>query len=89
VARRAAQRLRALGVVVTGRRGRGDAAAAGELTAREAEIAALVAQGRTNKEVGAALFLSDKTVEKHLSRAFAKLGVSSRTELAAVLRDPR
>jgi DNA-binding NarL/FixJ family response regulator len=55
----------------------------GLLTEREREISELVAQGQSNKEVAAALFLSEKTVEKHLSRAFGKLGVRSRGELAA------
>ena len=54
-----------------------------ELTSREQEIAALVAEGRSNKQVAAELFVSEKTVEHHLSRVYAKLGVRSRTELAA------
>jgi DNA-binding CsgD family transcriptional regulator len=58
-------------------------AAGGELTAREREVAELVARGHSNKEVAGALFLSEKTVEHHLSRIYAKLGVRSRTELAA------
>ena len=45
-------------------------------------LADLVAQGRSNKEVARALFLSEKTVEHHLSRIYAKLAVRSRTELA-------
>jgi DNA-binding CsgD family transcriptional regulator len=53
------------------------------LSGREREIAGLVAGGRTHKEIGAALHLSPKTVENHLSRIFAKLGVSSRAGLAA------
>jgi len=52
------------------------------LTAREREVADLVIQGRSNKEVARALFLSEKTVEHHLSRIYAKLGVRSRAELA-------
>ena len=43
----------------------------------------LVAEGRTNKEVAAALFISVRTVEANLTRIYAKLGVRSRTELAA------
>jgi len=41
-----------------------------------------VSEGRTNAEVGRAVFLSTRTVEFHLSRAYRKLGVASRTELA-------
>jgi DNA-binding CsgD family transcriptional regulator len=52
------------------------------LTATERRIAELVAEGRTNKEVAAALFLSPRTVESHLRQVFQKLGVRSRTELA-------
>jgi DNA-binding NarL/FixJ family response regulator len=44
-----------------------------------------VAEGRTNKQVAAALFLSDRTIEHNLSRIYAKLGVRSRTELAGTL----
>ena len=63
----------------------GRAATPGALTPAEERVAALVAEGKTNREVGAALFLSDRTVEGHLSRVFGKLGVRSRTELARVL----
>jgi DNA-binding CsgD family transcriptional regulator len=55
------------------------------LTPREREVATLVAQGRSNKEVAGALFLSEKTVEHHLSRIYVKLDVRSRTELAGAL----
>jgi DNA-binding CsgD family transcriptional regulator len=57
-----------------------------DLTASERRVAALVAEGRTNREVAAALFLSERTVESHLTHAYAKLGVRSRTELARVFR---
>jgi DNA-binding CsgD family transcriptional regulator len=56
-----------------------------ELTASERRVAELAARGQTNKEIGAALFLSPKTVEVHLTRAYRKLGVRSRTELGARL----
>jgi DNA-binding NarL/FixJ family response regulator len=62
---------------------RGGTTEANELTAREREIAELVANGRSNKQVAAALFLSEKTIEHHLSRIYAKVGVRSRAELAA------
>jgi DNA-binding CsgD family transcriptional regulator len=52
------------------------------LTAAELRVAALVAEGRTNKEVAAALYLGQRTVETHLSHVYAKLGVRSRAELA-------
>jgi DNA-binding CsgD family transcriptional regulator len=56
---------------------------AAELTPTELQVALLVAGGSTNKEAGAALFLSAKTVEAHLGRIYRKLGLRSRTELAA------
>ena len=60
------------------------------LTSQETRVALLVAQGRTNKEVAAALFLSPKTIERHLSSVFRKRGFKSRTELAsAYARLPR
>ena len=54
----------------------------GALTAREREIAQLVASGRTNREVAEQLVLSAKTIEAHLRNIYAKLGVRSRVELA-------
>ena len=56
------------------------------LTPAERRVAVLVAEGRTNREVAAALFLGERTVETHLSHVYAKLGIRSRTELARVLR---
>jgi DNA-binding CsgD family transcriptional regulator len=52
-----------------------------ELTPQELQIALLVAEGKTNKEVGATLFLSHKTVEFHLGRIYRKLSIGSRAEL--------
>ena len=60
----------------------GRRAAGSELTPSEARVAALVAQGRTNKEAAAELFLSVNTVETTLRHVYAKLGVRSRAELA-------
>jgi DNA-binding CsgD family transcriptional regulator len=60
----------------------GRPAASSELTVTERRVAELVAEGLANKQVAAALFVSPKTVEGHLSRIYAKLGVHSRTELA-------
>jgi DNA-binding CsgD family transcriptional regulator len=56
------------------------------LTPAEQRVAALVVEGRTNREVAAALFLGERTVETHLSHVYAKLGVRSRVELATRLR---
>jgi DNA-binding CsgD family transcriptional regulator/tetratricopeptide (TPR) repeat protein len=54
------------------------------LTRREAEVLALVAAGRTNQQIGQALFITPKTVGVHVSRILAKLGVAGRGEAAAV-----
>jgi predicted ATPase/DNA-binding CsgD family transcriptional regulator len=60
----------------------------GSLTKREREVADLVTARKTNKQIAADLFLSEKTVESHLRNVFFKLGVSSRVEVAeAVERD--
>jgi DNA-binding CsgD family transcriptional regulator len=56
----------------------------GALSARELEVLALIATGMTNREVAEQLVLSEKTVARHLSNVFDKLGVSTRTEAAAV-----
>ena len=58
------------------------------LTSREAEVLALVAQGRSNGEIGRTLYISTKTVSVHVSNILAKLGARSRTEAATIaLRD--
>jgi DNA-binding CsgD family transcriptional regulator len=62
--------------------------AAGELTPTERRVVELAAQGRANKEIAQALVVSVSTVEFHLSNAYAKLGVRSRTQLAARLAGP-
>jgi DNA-binding CsgD family transcriptional regulator/tetratricopeptide (TPR) repeat protein len=54
------------------------------LTRREAEVLALVAEGRTNRQIGQALFITPKTASVHVSRILAKLGVAGRGEAAAV-----
>lgn len=82
----ATQALRRLGVRAW-RRGRaagGDGLAA--LTAREREVARLVAGGDSNREIGEALLVSPKTVERHITNVLAKLGLRNRTELAALVR---
>jgi len=53
-----------------------------DLTDREKQVLRLVVQGKTNQEIGFALEISEKTVEKHLEGVFSKLGVSSRVEAA-------
>jgi DNA-binding NarL/FixJ family response regulator len=60
----------------------GRTASGHRLTPTEQRVAQLVGKGRSNKEVAAALFVTPRTVEKSLSRIYAKLGVRSRTELA-------
>ncbi len=54
------------------------------LTNRELEVLALVAAGETNHEIASRLFLSDRTVHRHVSNIFDKLGVRSRTAAAAM-----
>jgi DNA-binding CsgD family transcriptional regulator len=64
----------------------GRVASRGELTEAESRIAALVAEGRTNREVAAALFVTEHTVEGALTRVYRKLDIRSRTELAHRLK---
>jgi len=63
-------------------RPRGHGPPAGELSPRELQVALAVAEGATNREAAARLFLSEKTIERHLGSVYRKLGVRSRTELA-------
>jgi DNA-binding NarL/FixJ family response regulator len=80
----AARELRRLGRRVT-RTGRRSTGGEFQLSGREFEVATLVAEGKTNREIAAELFLSDRTVESHLTRILAKLGVSSRAAVGGVL----
>lgn len=75
------EQLRALGSTPTR-----SAEPAAELTPRESEILGLVAQGRSNGEIGTQLFISTKTVSVHVSNILAKLGAAGRTEAAAIAR---
>ena len=63
--------------------GRGPARAVGGLTAREVEVLRLVATGRTNRAIAAELVLSERTVDRHVSNIFTKLGVASRAAATA------
>jgi DNA-binding NarL/FixJ family response regulator len=58
------------------------------LTPREKQILGLVVMGYMNGEIGERLFVAESTVKSHLSSAFAKLGVSSRTEAVELILDP-
>jgi DNA-binding CsgD family transcriptional regulator len=78
-ARRAADELGATGATARARR----PLASEPLTSQETRVALLVARGRSNREVAAALFLSPKTIEHHLASVFRKRGFRSRAELAA------
>jgi DNA-binding CsgD family transcriptional regulator len=83
----AARELRGLGVrVARPESEHAPAGGTGALSAREREIAELVAAGRRNAEIAEALFLSVRTVEGHLQRIYRKLGIRSRTQLAALSR---
>jgi DNA-binding NarL/FixJ family response regulator len=85
-AERAAAELRASGETA---RKRGESTLA-QLTPQELQVARLVGQGMSNKEVAAQLFLSPRTIDAHLRNVFAKLEVTSRTQLARLpLGDPR
>ena len=59
------------------------------LSPREYEVLTLVADGRSNREIGAALFISDRTVARHLTNIYNKIGVTSRTQAARYANDHR
>jgi DNA-binding CsgD family transcriptional regulator len=78
---RALEALRRMGEA--GKRAAGRAAATGTatLTARELDVARLAARGQTAPEIAQTLFIGERTVESHLARIYAKLGVASKREL--------
>jgi DNA-binding NarL/FixJ family response regulator len=61
---------------------------AGPLATREADVARLVADGLTNKQIGARLFISERTVDSHVRSILNKLGFSSRAQIAAWVAGP-
>jgi len=79
-AERARAELRASGDVASA--GTAGADALGRLTPQELQIVRLAAEGRSNRDIAAQLFLSHRTVEYHLYKAYPKLGIGSRSELA-------
>ncbi len=85
-ARAAASGASALSPAIAQRLGTRRNSVGGALSAREIEVLGLVATGKSNREIGRALFLSEATVKSHLSHIFTKLGVSSRTRAVAAAR---
>jgi len=91
--RRALEMFRSLGTAPFAERAEAELRATGEtarkrnpstldeLTPQELQIAGLVSQGLTNREIAAQLFLSPRTIDYHLHKVFSKLGIASRTEL--------
>ena len=84
-AERARRELLATGETASKRAVRPVAAASQELTPQEAQVARLARDGLSNPEIGARLFISSHTVQYHLSKAFTKLGITSRGQLHRVL----
>lgn len=80
---RARRELRASGLTLRRRQ----PAAPERLTPQELQIARLVADGKSNRDVAATLFVTPKTVEFHLTRVYRKLGIHSRSELVLRMAD--
>ena len=85
-ARRLLERARATGVDAVDDSD-GDGLASLGLSDREAEVAVLVVEGRTHKEIGAQLYISPKTVEHHVAKIRQKVGAGSRAELLSIVRE--
>jgi DNA-binding NarL/FixJ family response regulator len=83
--RRARQELHAAG----GRPRRNALSGPGALTPAEHRVTRLAAQGLGNRAIAERLYVTERTVETHLTHAFQKLGIGSRTELAATLEPPQ
>src|SRR5262249_4911804 len=83
-AERARTELRASGAAARKR----DPSTVSQLTPQQLQIARFVAEGLSNKEVAAQLFLSPRTIDAHLRNVFSKLGVTSRTQLARIALGP-
>ena len=66
-----------------------DASESQRLSAREAEVMSLIADGQTNGQIAARLFLAEKTVKNHVRRIYSKLGVGSRPAAIAYWRAAR
>jgi DNA-binding CsgD family transcriptional regulator len=84
-AERARRELLATGETVRKRAAQPAAAASQQLTAQEAQVARLASDGLSNPEIGTRLFISAHTVQYHLSKVFAKLGITSRGQLHRAL----
>jgi DNA-binding CsgD family transcriptional regulator len=84
-AERARRELLATGETARKRTAQPAAPAGQELTAQEEQVARLARDGLSNPEIGAQLFISSHTVQYHLSKVFAKLGITSRGQLHRVL----
>ena len=86
-AERARRELQVTGETARKRPASAAAAASQELTPQEMQIARLAGDGLSNPEIGARLFISSHTVQYHLGKVFAKLGITSRSQLHRVLPD--
>jgi DNA-binding NarL/FixJ family response regulator len=79
----------ALGESIAPVDGAGDGSSGVELLARrESEVARLIADGLTNKQIGARLFISERTVETHVRSILNKLGFNTRAQIAAWMSSP-